>query len=679
MGLFDGIVDFFRDAGRSIDKERSRVGNRIDRERKRMWAKIGLGIKEDIADPKAPKLTDADTISESMAFMSEQQKQAKKRGGRQGTILGGGLPVGSLNGTKSKSILGSQMAAVAPANQMQNVKPTSEKMRDEQTRTSLRNEWLTWEQSYRELGRFFRPRMPKFLGDIPDRGDRRDRAIVNNWGGFAVRTLSSGMMAGITSPSRPWFKLTTPDSNTELSKAASEWLTDTEERMRAVFLKSNLYQQLPKLYTSLGVFGTGAMYEEEDEETVVRFKTMAPGSFYIGTDARDQVKTYARDFQMTVRQIQDRFDEENFSEAVKSAIKSNNMNTWIDVVHIVEPNRGFDDSKIPAKFKKFRSVYYEKGQSLHDDKFLEVSGYDTFPFMCPRWMTDGDDVYGTGPGWDAIGDTIELQTLTKQKAKANELKIRPPMVGDPSLRGRKKSMVPGGFTYVKFDGRNAGMKQLFDVNWDTNGTQEDIQQIQHRISRAFYEDLFLMLANSDRRQITATEIQERQQEKLLALGPVLETLNDELLDPIIDRTFAIMMRRGLFMEAPEELQDTDLKVEYISIMAQAQKQVGIRSIEMALQFTEAAMAIKPDVVDVANIDMMARKYFDKVGLDPSESNTTEEVEEIRAARAQQQMAAQQAEQAAMQAQTAQTLSQTDTQNPNALTDLIAIENEEALI
>jgi len=561
-----------------------------------------------------------------------------------------------------------------------NVKPTSLRMRLDQTRESLRNEWSDWEASYRELGRYFRPRMPKFLGDLANEGNRKDQFIVNNWGGFAVRTLSSGMMAGITSPSRPWFNLTVADKELAENKAVKTWLADAENRMRSVFLKSNLYQQLPKLYTGLGVFGTAAMFEEEDEETVVRFVSAPTGSFYIGTNGRQKVNTYCRDMQMTIRQLKDKFGYDNLTQSSKSKCESNNLDDYVDVVHIVEENSDHRPTAIEAKYKKFASYYYERGDDIDskDDQFLRKSGFDEFPLMCPRWVTDGDDSYGTSCGWDAIGDTKQLQTLTRQKSLANELKIRPPMVGDPSLRGRKKSMVPAGMTYAKFDGRNAGFKPLFDVNWDTNGTAQDIQEIQHRISRAFYEDLFLMLSNSDRRQITATEVAERQEEKLLALGPVLETLNDELLDPIIDRTFAIMLRRDMFLEIPEELQGIDLKIEYISIMAQAQKMVGLRGMEMSVNFSGMLANLEPETLDVNNFDEMQREYNEKVGLSPSNTNTAEEVAQIRQARAARQAAAAQAEMQQAKANQMKTLSETDLGGNNALTDMITEQNEQAM-
>lgn len=563
--------------------------------------------------------------------------------------------------------------------QVTSAKPQDEKKRLERVRESLRNEWDSWEASYRELGRYLRPRMPKFLGETPNKGDRRDQYVVNNWGGLAVRTLSSGMMAGITSPSRPWFKLSVADDYLGQVKPVRVWLSEVTKRLTTVFLRSNLYQQLPKLYTSLGVFGTGAMFAEEDDETVVRFRTFAPGSYYIGVDGREQVRSFARDFQMSVRALVDKFGEENCSDDVQSKYNSENKDIWIDVVQIIEANPEHVDGKFGSKYKKYRSVYYEKANAENNDKFLRVSGYDEWPLLAPRWTTDGDDIYGTSPGWDAIGDVKELQILSRQKKKANELKIAPPLLMDPSLRGRKKSMIPRGITYVKFDGRNTGAKSLFDVNWDTNGTDMDIQSIQHRISRAFYEDLFLMLANSDRRQITATEVAERQEEKLLALGPVLETLNDELLDPIIDRTFRIMLRRGLLPEIPPELEGIDLKVEYISIMAQAMKMVGIRGMEMAVNWVSTVAAIKPETLDVANLDQMTRNYLEKVGLEPDEINTVEEVFMIRQARAQ--MVAQQQQQLAAQqeAETMKTLSETDTQGNNALSDLVQQRNEAAMV
>jgi len=179
-----------------------------------------------------------------------------------------------------------------------------------------------------------------------------------------------------------------------------------------------------------------------------------------------------------------------------------------------------------------------------------------------------------------------------------------------------------------------------------------------------------MLAQTDRRQITAREIEERHEEKLLALGPVLEQLNQDLLDPLIDNTFDIMLNAGMIPPAPKELGGENLKVEYISIMAQAQKLVGIGAVERFAGFVGQAAAVDPRVLDKVNGDQLIDVYSDLVSLPTGIVRTDDEVAELRNQREQAIAQQQQAEQAALQARTAKDLSQSKIESDNGLGMLV---------
>ncbi|MBL1923622.1 phage tail protein, partial [Klebsiella pneumoniae] len=90
--------------------------------------------------------------------------------------------------------------------------------------------------------------------------------------------------------------------------------------------------------------------------------------------------------------------------------------------------------------------------------------------------------------------------------------------------------------------------------------------------------------------------------------------NDEFLDPFVDRTFNIMARRNLFPEPPEELQGTPLKVEYVSILAQAQKSIGISSAERFVGFVGNLAKGNPAALDKLNIDQTIDEYGNMLGV-----------------------------------------------------------------
>jgi len=510
---------------------------------------------------------------------------------------------------------------------------------------------------------------------------------------MAARTLRSGLMGGVTSPARPWFRLTTPDPSLAENSAVKDWLYTVSDRMATVFLRSNLYNSLPVLYGDLGTFGTGAMLIEEDfTGDVIRTFPLPIGSYFIANDEHLRVQTIVRDFRMTVRQLIGKFgkrlpngemDWSNFSNTVKYNYDNGNLESWIDVCHIVTQNPEHDPNRLDSKFKKFESCYYERGTmgSMKDNymagdevKYLSESGLDFFPVLCPRWEVTGEDVYGTDcPGMTALGDVKQLQLGERRAMQAIEKGINPPLVAPPEMLNKPISMLPGGTTFSSEREGTKGIRSLHEVNLKLAELENKQAQVRMRISRAFFEDLFLMLASSDRRQITAREIDERHEEKLLALGPVLEQLNQDLLDPLVDITFGIMVNQGLIPEPPEELQGMDLKVEYISIMAQAQKLVGVAGMERFISVVGQMVRVSgdPTSADKINVDQFFDEYGNLLSVPPSIIRSDDEVESMRAQRAQAQQAAQMAQSVPMMAKSARDLSETDTNKDSALKELLA--------
>tara|TARA_R110002050_G_scaffold247646_1_gene385409 strand:- start:782 stop:1459 length:678 start_codon:yes stop_codon:yes gene_type:complete len=219
-------------------------------------------------------------------------------------------------------------------------------------------------------------------------------------------------------------------------------------------------------------------------------------------------------------------------------------------------------------------------------------------------------------------------------------------------------------------GNQGGFRPTYEVNPRLGELQQDIAETQYRIQQGFYADLFQMMTQSDRRQITAREIDERHEEKLLMLGPVLERLHTELLNPLIDRTFNIMARNDLLPPAPEELGGVTLKVEYISVMAQAQKAIGTGAIERLAGFVGNMAATKPDVLDKFDADQSVDEYAEMLGVPPKIVVPDDVVQQMRQARQEQMEQQQMMEQASMGAQAAKVMSDADTGGENILTDII---------
>ncbi|HGH5989740.1 TPA: portal protein [Morganella morganii] len=535
--------------------------------------------------------------------------------------------------------------------------------------SQLKAERLSFEPHWRELSDFTRPRSTRFTASEVNRGDRRNSKIIDPAAVMAARTLSSGMMSGITSPARPWFRLATPDRDLMDYGPVKLWLETVEQRMNEVFNRSNLYQSLPLMYEDLGTFATGAMAVVADPQRVIRTVPFPTGSFYIANGADLSVDTAVREFSMTVRQVITEFGMDAVSDTVKSQWNSGQYGQWVNVVHAVYPNLDRQTGKLEAKHKAYKSVYYEATST--DDKLLRESGYDEFPIMAPRWEVNGEDVYGSScPGMVALGSVKALQLLQRRKAQMIDKITNPPLQAPASIKSQRISTIPGGINYLPMADVNNQIKPLFQIPANgTNGLLEDIQDTRQIIDHAYFVDLFRMMQTVNTRSMPVEAVAEMREEKLLMLGPVLQRLDSELLDKLINRTFSVMAENNLLPVPPDEMQGMQLKVEYISVMAQAQKAIGVSSIERFIGFTSGIGQFKPDALDKINVDETIDAYAASIGVPPSVVATNEQVAQIRENRAQQQAMAQQMQMAQAAVGSAQALGNTPMDDNSALAAL----------
>ncbi|MFI2870512.1 portal protein [Klebsiella aerogenes] len=530
----------------------------------------------------------------------------------------------------------------------------------------LNNDRSSFEPHWRELSDFINPRGSRFLVTDVNRNDRRNSKTVDPTATLANRTLSSGMMSGITSPARPWFKLATPDPDMMDYGPVKLWLEAVQRRMNEVYNKSNLYQSLPLLYSSLGTYSTGAMAVLEDDEDVIRTMMFPIGSYYLANSARGSVDTCYRKFTMTVRQLVMEFGMSNVSTSVKGLWESGSYETWIEVIHAVYPNIDRDTGKLDSKNKRVKSVYFEVGGD--NDKLLRESGFDEFPIMAPRWEVNGEDVYGSScPGMIALGQVKALQLEQKRKSQLIDKATNPPMVGPSSLKSQRVSLLPGDVTYLDVMTGQEGLKPAYLVNPNTADLLADIQDTRQMINSAYFVDLFMMLQNINTRSMPVEAVIEMKEEKLLMLGPVLERLNDECLNPLIDRTFSIMARKNLLPPPPDVLQGMPLKIEYISVMAQAQKSIGLSSLSSTVGFIGQLAQVKPEALDKLDTDQAIDAFAEMSGVSPTVIVPQEQVNQIRQDRAQQQQQQQAMAMGMAAAQGAKTLSEAQTADPSVLT------------
>lgn len=513
---------------------------------------------------------------------------------------------------------------------------------------ALKTERATWDSHAKELAQMLLPRASRFTTSETNKGGAKHNKIYDNTGLRAVRILAAGMMSGLTSPARPWFRLKHQDEKLMEYEPVKVWCAQVTSIILSVFAKSNIYRSLHQGYTELGVFGTHASLILPNYDTVIHSTSLTWGEYAIATNAIGVVDTIYREFKMTAAAMGKEFGIENCSMPVQRAWDQGAIDQWFDVVHAMEPNLNRDERKLDNRNMPFRSCYFEPGQEK--GKYLREGGFKRFRGLAPRWSVTSQDVYGESPGMEALGDAKQLQHEQFRKAQAIDYMTKPPIGLPTAMKGVEIDTLPGGVSFFdQAGGGMGGQRQLFDVNLRLDYLLADIVDVRGRVNAAFYADMFTMVsALADNPGVrTATEIAELHEEKLLMLGPVLERLHNENIEPLIDMTFEQLYEAGALPPIPPELEGQPLEVELLGLLAQAQRAVQTNTIT---RFLGIAMQIgqlgKPEVADKIDGDMALEISGDALGVDPRILNDDRKVEQVRGARAQQQAAAAKEAQAA---------------------------------
>lgn len=538
---------------------------------------------------------------------------------------------------------------------------------------AMRSQRWSWWSHWALLAEMFNPRRYRWFvtPNQYNRGSPMNQSIVDETGLLAARKLASGLLGGLTSPTKPWMRLGIHGMEDVGEGPVAIWLAECTKRMLMVFAGSNFYQMLGQYYWDLGVFGSALLYEFEDPDTVVSFTLSTMGEFFFGVDNRNQINAAGREYTYTVAQMVEEFGLENCSEEIQLAYKTpGQKEKEVVICHLIEPNTMVYEGEQPKGYAvpplfKWREVYWQQGKPGH---CLRVRGYRERSFFGGRWDVTSNDPYGRSPGMDALPAVRQLQIQQRRKAEAIDKMVRPPMVGSVGMRNEPADILPGGITYVA-DPQANGFKPAFTVEPRIEEMKEDLKEVQGRVDSCMFVDLFLMISQLDTVR-TATEIDARLGERIVQIGPVIERFENEVLDPIIERTFNIMARRGLFPPAPPEIQGRTINVQYISMLAEQQRQASTGAIERLLSLAGSVVAVVPDAMDNIDADAALHEYGALLNVNPKVLRAVQAVMQIRQQRAQEQQQAAALQTGAAAAQGAATLAQADTGSKNALTDLL---------
>jgi len=478
-----------------------------------------------------------------------------------------------------------------------------------------------YEDEVRNIARFAQPSRSRFLATEKNKGGRRRLAnnrLLDPHGILAARTLTNGMTSGLSSASTPWFTLAVADELME-AEGVRDWLSDVQTRMYSFLAATNFYSAAKTGYGETGLFGTEATVMVEHPRFGAVCHSLTFGEYWIALSDAMRPDTLYRLCPMTVRQAVMSFGDA-VQPWIRSAYDRSDYEKDVEVYQAIEPDPG-------GRFN-YRSVYWDASDGR--DVVLRTRGYTEQPFWAPRWDVAGGDVYGTAPGMEALPALRELQLQTKRRNEAIDLMVHPEKIVPPQVRltGQPRSIVTG----------NGVQRENIVVPYEmpyqaVEAIRQEIEKCKEQIDALFYADLFNAITNMRGIQPrNMEEIAKRNEEKLTQLGPVIERVSTEKLMVVIDRTFSLMERGRLLPPAPPALRETDLKVEFVSILTQMQRLVGIGQIERSVSFVGNLAAAFPEAVDKINIDETIDEYAQRAGTPSKIIRSTAEAGKIRQAR-----------------------------------------------
>ena len=494
----------------------------------------------------------------------------------------------------------------------------------------LKSARSTYEPLWQEIRELIRPSAEDFAKRLTMGANRRER-IYDDTPCQALSAFAGGLHGYLTNPSQRWFELTTGDASLDREPRVCAWLETTADRCYDELSAkgAQFHQMLHECYLELGAFGTAVLYSERDPKTgSTIWRTFPLSRCYLAEDSCGIVNTVFRTDEFDVRQAIEKFGEKNLPEKIR---KEKDPTKKFEFIHAVFPreDRDFWAPNVSTN-KPFASVYV----CVAHPCAVKESGYDTFPYQCPRWSKLAGEVYGRSPAMDCIANVRVLNAANRVLMESSALSAAPPILVDSDATLVPIKLAPYQII-VKDPSSNISPLPLggnIAVNLDY------IARLQDSVRKSFLNDLFSSQDYGNRDRVTAQEVAESRDSKMRQIAPMLGRLENELLNPQVERQYNLLAEARAFPAPPPSVKS--MSIRNVSPAAQAQRTARAYS---TLRFIERMMPfeqIKPGLFDRVNLDNAMSELAFAFTIGRRSIRTDEEIAAMQQARAEQeQMAA----------------------------------------
>ena len=466
----------------------------------------------------------------------------------------------------------------------------------------------TLEDTFQVVEKFVVPFRGEFFKPMTEEQEVewRRREIFDSTAIMACQTLASSMQGSLTSPSVKWFTLGFRQDELNHDNESMRWIESCENKVYEALQDSAFNLEASEFYLDLSSYGTSVLVEEVDDDTTewkgIDFSAAPIVDVYFEQDSKGRVKILYRRLKWLPLQIIDKWGEDKVPEWVKTAHEKA-ANTKIEIIFCVywrEDKKEADTSKFLATAERpfgCKYIFHKDGSMIGDE-----GGKYEMPAFVARFRKVAGSRWGHSPAFVCLSDILTLNQLTEETLEALG------KVVDPSTIVTERGLLSdldlgrGGLTVArsKDDIWAYESKARFDVG------ELKIDRLQQSINRAFFVDQ-LQLKESP--AMTATEVQVRYELMQRLLGPTLGRLQQDFLDPLIERTFNILMRAGRLPEPPEFVVESkaEYDIQYIGPLPRAQRMQIVESINQFVGNMAQVAEIFPQVLDIPDMDEIARE------------------------------------------------------------------------
>lgn len=358
-----------------------------------------------------------------------------------------------------------------------------------------------------------------------------------------------------------WFTLRArSDSDADADRTVKEWLDDAGKKALKAIQNSNFSEAFGEMCTLYGTYGTGSISTDWDDdrgELVFRNHPIC-GNIYLTEDSRGRVNGVNRLIRYTAEQAVERYGQKNLPKSVTDCYGDPSKQAEKhEFIHQVAPNPQYDPERRDKESMKYRSLHVHR----KDKKVIEQSGFRTFPFACPRFIKVRDFVYGYGSGHLALPSIRELNKAEADFMDAYEMESWPPVWLPDDEAVETSEMSPRAVNY--YDPQLGSPFQL-KTNGNAAALFNRITQLEQRVNRQFFIDVFLAVSARYGEEKTAREVDEIAEEKLSSIGPMISRLQSECFAPMIERIVDLLIESGVVDPPPPALAGEGFRIVYTS-------------------------------------------------------------------------------------------------------------------